>query len=115
MGEIVTREFDRAIDLVIDDASHVYEPTLASFETLFPHLRPGGLYIIEDWQWSYSDEPPPSLADAEPVARLVHEALDAVGRRGAGSSRGGEPVRSVTVAPGFAAIEKGISQSGERR
>jgi predicted O-methyltransferase YrrM len=37
------------IDLVIDDASHLYEPTLASFEVLFPRLRPGGLFVIEDW------------------------------------------------------------------
>ncbi len=37
------------IDLVIDDASHVYGPTVASFEVLFPMVRPGGLYIIEDW------------------------------------------------------------------
>lgn len=36
-------------DLVIDDASHMLGPTRASFETLFPHVRPGGLYIIEDW------------------------------------------------------------------
>lgn len=37
------------IDLVIDDCSHHYEPTRASFECLFPRLRPGGLYLIEDW------------------------------------------------------------------
>lgn len=39
-----------AIDLVIDDASHILAATRASFETLFPRLRPGGLYIIEDWR-----------------------------------------------------------------
>ena len=39
------------IDLVIDDASHLYEPTRASFETLFPLLRPGGAFVIEDWNW----------------------------------------------------------------
>jgi predicted O-methyltransferase YrrM len=117
LREIVAREFGGPIDLVIDDASHIYEPTRASFETLFPYLRPRGLYIVEDWQWSYSDEPPPSLADAEPVSRLVHEAIDSVGRRGAGSMRrgGGESVKSVTVAPGFAAIEKGIPQRRERQ
>lgn len=38
-------------DLVIDDASHLYAPSLASFETLFPLVRPGGLYVIEDWKW----------------------------------------------------------------
>lgn len=37
------------LDFVIDDASHLLEPTTATFEMLFPRLRPGGLYIIEDW------------------------------------------------------------------
>jgi predicted O-methyltransferase YrrM len=37
------------VDLIIDDASHVLGPTRASFEVLFPRLRPGGLYVIEDW------------------------------------------------------------------
>lgn len=41
---------DDPIDLVIDDASHRYGPTVASFEVLFPRLRPGGLYVIEDWR-----------------------------------------------------------------
>jgi predicted O-methyltransferase YrrM len=39
----------RCIDLVIDDASHLLAPSRTSFETLFPLLRPGGLYIIEDY------------------------------------------------------------------
>ena len=34
---------------MIDDASHLYVETKASFEELFPRLRPGGLFIIEDW------------------------------------------------------------------
>ncbi len=41
-----------ALDLVFDDASHLYGPTVASFETLFPRLRPGGWFVIEDWEWS---------------------------------------------------------------
>lgn len=50
LREIVSAEFaGNPIDLVYDDASHVYGPTRASFEELFPRLRPGGLYIIEDW------------------------------------------------------------------
>lgn len=39
------------LDVVFDDASHIYRPTRASFEVLFPRLRPGGLYLIEDWDW----------------------------------------------------------------
>jgi predicted O-methyltransferase YrrM len=45
---------EQRLDLVIDDASHLYEPTRASFEVLFPRLRPGGLYIIEDWAADYA-------------------------------------------------------------
>jgi hypothetical protein len=35
-------------DIMIDDAGHQLEPTLRSFEILFPLLRDGGVYIIED-------------------------------------------------------------------
>lgn len=51
--QIVDQEFDAPLDLVIDDASHFYGPTKASFVALFPFLRPGGLYIIEDWTWEF--------------------------------------------------------------
>ncbi|MGZ4727705.1 MAG: class I SAM-dependent methyltransferase [Acidimicrobiales bacterium] len=51
LAAIVTAEFgDGRLDLVIDDASHLYHPTVASFEVLFPRLRTGGLYVIEDWR-----------------------------------------------------------------
>jgi predicted O-methyltransferase YrrM len=49
---IIADEFGpEPIDLVIDDASHRFEETRASFETLFPRLAPGGTYVIEDWNW----------------------------------------------------------------
>jgi predicted O-methyltransferase YrrM len=52
VAEIVDAENGgEPLDIVIDDASHLYEPTLASFEVLFPRLRPGGTYVIEDWTW----------------------------------------------------------------
>jgi predicted O-methyltransferase YrrM len=51
---IVAAEFgDEPIDLVVDDASHLLDPTRASFNVLFPALRPGGLYVIEDWSWAH--------------------------------------------------------------
>jgi predicted O-methyltransferase YrrM len=40
---------NESIELAIDDASHIYEATLASFEVIFPRLKEGGLFIIEDW------------------------------------------------------------------
>lgn len=62
---IIDDEFaDEPIDLVIDDASHRLEETRASFETLFPSLRPGGLFLIEDWnQQRFSRALGEALAD----------------------------------------------------
>ena len=50
---IVRNELADELDLVVDDASHTYEQTKASFEILFPLLRPGGIYVIEDWSWAH--------------------------------------------------------------
>lgn len=50
LAEILAAELGgQPIDLVIDDASHRYVETLSSFETLFPHLSPGAVFVIEDW------------------------------------------------------------------
>lgn len=39
--------------IVIDDASHACEPTIKSFEILFPLLQPGGIYVYEDTHCSH--------------------------------------------------------------
>ncbi|HMD57141.1 MAG TPA: hypothetical protein VKG82_06680 [Solirubrobacteraceae bacterium] len=66
-------------DVIIDDASHLGRYTAASFWHLFPnHLKPGGVYVIEDWgtgywpKWpdghAYSGPyPPPGAALAAPT------------------------------------------------
>jgi hypothetical protein len=54
LGRICHLEFgDQPLDLVIDDASHFFEETRVTFRALFPRLRPGGIYIIEDWAWAH--------------------------------------------------------------
>jgi SAM-dependent methyltransferase len=44
---------DAVFDLIIDDASHDYDMTLKAFNGLFPLLRPGGIYAVEDWGWAH--------------------------------------------------------------
>jgi MycE methyltransferase N-terminal/Methyltransferase domain len=40
-------------DIIIDDGSHENEHVRTSFEALLPHVRDGGLYIVEDLQTAY--------------------------------------------------------------
>ena len=45
----------KGFDIIIDDASHVNELTLASFKLYWPLLAPRGIYVIEDLGNSYKD------------------------------------------------------------
>ena len=40
-------------DIILDDGSHIAKHQSASFDVLFPLLREGGLYVIEDMHTSY--------------------------------------------------------------
>lgn len=54
LAGICAEEFGgQPLDLVIDDASHFNFETRESFRELFPRLRPGGIYVIEDWAWAH--------------------------------------------------------------
>lgn len=63
---------DATLDLVIDDASHILQPTRVSFEVLFPRLRTDGIFIIEDW----SSE----VFTANVLSRVLPEGVDAAER-----------------------------------
>ncbi|MGB8468136.1 MAG: class I SAM-dependent methyltransferase [Candidatus Babeliales bacterium] len=41
-------------DIIIDDGGHTMHQQITSFETLFSHVAPGGMYIIEDMHTSYA-------------------------------------------------------------
>jgi cephalosporin hydroxylase len=106
---IVEREFGEALDMVIDDASHIYEPTLASFQILFPLLPPGGLYIIEDWAWEHWKEfhsPSHPWARHRSPTRLVFELIEATG-----TSQ--HLIASVEVFQGFIIVERGPAPASD--
>ncbi len=96
---------DEALDLVIDDASHHYVPTRTSFSHLFPRLRAGGLFVIEDWDWAHH---PDELWQADggyfrrfpALTNLIVEILML-----AGSDT--DVVRKVVVHPAMAVVERG--------
>ncbi|MBY8977320.1 class I SAM-dependent methyltransferase [Rhodobacteraceae bacterium NNCM2] len=53
LRDLVRTHHDSTLDLVVDDASHQHALTKATFEALYPFVRPGGKYIIEDYGWAH--------------------------------------------------------------
>ncbi len=51
----VLKQFEE-FDVVIDDGGHTWKQQIETFEYLFPTLRSGGLYVIEDLHTSFWDE-----------------------------------------------------------
>ena len=41
------------LDIIIDDGSHINDHVITTFKLLFPKLKHGGIYVIEDTQTSY--------------------------------------------------------------
>jgi len=53
LGDIASNYAPDGFDIILDDASHVGYFSLLTFLHLFAHLKPGGLYIVEDWGTGY--------------------------------------------------------------
>jgi hypothetical protein len=53
LSRIVQEQAPNGFDIIIDDCSHIGELTRISFWYLFEYLKPGGIYVIEDWGTGY--------------------------------------------------------------
>jgi cephalosporin hydroxylase len=61
--------------VIIDDASHMSRETRTCFDTLYPHLVPGGFYALEDWAVGYwSDQLPEYAGMIEVVTGIIQDA-----------------------------------------
>lgn len=89
------------IDIVLDDASHLYSETKGAFELLFPLVRTGGIYIIEDWAWSHWRGTEQDFSGHRPLTDLVVELIELCG------STGQHVIRDVHVCGGFVAVRRG--------
>jgi SAM-dependent methyltransferase len=75
LSEMSARHAPAGYDIVIDDASHTGWRSQVSYTALFPRLKPGGLYIVEDWGTGYYDDWPDGghyqKISSEPVDGLI--------------------------------------------
>jgi len=67
----ISRQLGSAVDLLIDDASHASFHQQLALRELFPCIRAGGYYVIEDLHWQ-----PPHLETALPLAHRTSDWLE---------------------------------------
>ena len=46
---LLTNKKAELLDIIIDDASHIYSDILINFKNFFKKVRSGGFYVIEDF------------------------------------------------------------------
>lgn len=67
-GSQTDKDFMKSLgsfDVAIDDGSHMSEDIIITFETMFPLMNDGGIYIIEDSQTSYFENYSPRRRSME--------------------------------------------------
>lgn len=57
-------------DIIIDDGGHTMQQQITSFKSLFPHVKSGGVYVIEDLHTSYWRNWPEAKASQTTIAYL---------------------------------------------
>ena len=105
-------------DIVIDDGSHRNDHVKTSFGSLFPHVRSGGLYVIEDLQTAYwpgygGDDQ--DLVNADTSIRMLKGLVDGLNYQELPESNGKTPsytdrhVVGLHFYHNLAVIEKGLN------
>jgi len=60
---VTDRTPDKA-DVLFIDSSHAYAQTRLELERYVPRVRPGGMVLLHDTTWTFSDRPSAEVADA---------------------------------------------------
>lgn len=100
-------------DIVVDDGSHVNEHVRTSYETLFPYVRPGGFYVIEDLHTAYWPEfggemPPGSAATTTGMLKDLIDDLHRCELAPDDEPAGNHP-SDISIYHNLAVLRKGIA------
>ncbi|MFI1913933.1 class I SAM-dependent methyltransferase [Nocardia sp. NPDC020380] len=105
-------------DVIIDDGSHINEHVITSFQTLFRHVRPGGVYVIEDLFTTYCpgfggvEDPVAPAGTSIGMLKSVLDHLHFQDRLGEPGSYPAELIVGLHVYHNLAVIERGLNAEG---
>ena len=107
-------EMTGALDVVIDDGGHRPEQQLTTLFHLWSHLRPGGVYAIEDVHTSYLGRWSPGYRAPGTTIELLKEIVDDVNWYWHQRGKVLDDVESVQFYPELCVLTKS-SPAGRRR
>jgi hypothetical protein len=102
-------------DIIIDDCSHLAEFARISYRHLFDHhLKPGGIYVIEDWVTGYWEHWPDGETVTGPnhgagMVGLVKEVIDECGKQEDHTTP--PAIQRIQITPGQVFIVKATGRS----
>lgn len=65
-------------DLIIDDASHRGTPSTASFKNLWPLVKPGAWYVLEDWPVGMKSNPHYGNFEGDSMLKLAESFISLI-------------------------------------
>lgn len=98
---------DRGFDIVIDDASHYSSQVIATWQTVWPMVEPGGLYIIEDTHSAYVEPYKGSYTTIDSLRDMI-DVMNEWGDKECGKS-------SDQTAISFIHLSKSLAIIGKRK
>jgi hypothetical protein len=104
-----------ALDLVVDDGGHTAELQVASLLHLWPHLKPGGIYVVEDTHTSYLAEYGMSWRRPGTTMEVLKGVADDIQQRWHGREVTLEGVESVHFYLGTCLLRKRSERSAATR
>lgn len=95
-------------DIVIDDGGHFMDQQITSLKTLFPYVKPGGTYVIEDLHTSYWEKYGGGIGRPNTTVEFLKNLLDEVNCFGGAASRNDPAVRAAAQTGEWDALVKNI-------
>jgi len=75
LDDFLIKKKVKDFDIIIDDGSHIYSEILNNFEIFFKKVKPGGIYIIEDFNaykaHSYLNDADINFPDIENIFQFI--------------------------------------------
>ena len=74
--DLLIRKKSETLDVIIDDASHKYSDILNNFKNFFKKVKPGGFYVIEDFNhykyYPHLNDSPSNSLEIEEIFKFLN-------------------------------------------